>query len=61
MDKYIKPSIVIDHENVSSVFPLAAVSAKVAAAAMSGAVAGVAARNIYARNVKSMLLQKNTF
>lgn len=58
MEKYVKPSVVLDYEKLSSIFPIA-VSAKVAAAAMSGAVAGLAAKDIYSRNVKSMSLQKS--
>ncbi|SEH23136.1 hypothetical protein [Selenomonas sp. KH1T6] len=60
MEKYIKPSVTIDYSDSSGIFPLASisVSSAVTKAAMAGAAVGVASRDVFARNIKSLLVQK---
>ncbi len=58
MEKYVKPSIIVDYEKDRGILPaLAAIGATVTKAAMAGASIGIASKDMYSRNIKGFKLQ----
>lgn len=58
MEKYIKPSITVDHEQTNGIFPIAAIAEMSAAgAAAIGATMGLASKDMFTRNINGFKLQ----